>query len=91
MFDLFIAKDPTFGERFAGLPKHGRTRRYLSRDANELYPARPDLVSECSIKLASGWWMSTNHSRQTIAQIIEMACNVAHMAHGSDLTVSFGD
>jgi hypothetical protein len=91
VFDLFIAKDPTFGERFAGLPKHGRTRRYLSRDANELYPARPDLVSECSIKLASGWWMSTNRSRQTIAQIIEMACDVAHVAHGRDLTVSFGD
>jgi hypothetical protein len=32
--------------------------------------------------------MSTNHSRQTIAQTIEMACDVAH---GSDLTVSFGD
>lgn len=44
VFDLFIKRDATFAERFAGLPKHGRTRWYLSRDANELYRARPDLV-----------------------------------------------
>lgn len=91
VFDLFIKRDPTFAERFAGLPKHGRTRRYLSRDANELYRARPDLVSECSIKLDSGWWMSTNHSKQTIGQIISMACDVAQVAHGRDLVASLGD
>jgi hypothetical protein len=88
VFDLFIKRDPTFGERFAGLPKHGRTRRYLARDANDLYRDRPDLVRECSIKLDSGWWMSTNHSKQTIGQIIAMACDVAHVAYGRDLVDS---
>jgi predicted type IV restriction endonuclease len=88
VFDLFIQRDSTFGERFAGLPKHGRTRRYLARDANELYRDRPDLGS---VKLDSGWWMSTNHSRQTIGQIIAMACDVAHVAHGRDLIDSLGD
>ena len=91
VFDLCIASDPTFGDRFAGLPKHGRTRRYLSRDANELYRGRPDLVAECSIKLNSGWWMSTNHSKQTIGQIIAMACDVAHMVYGRDLIASLGN
>jgi hypothetical protein len=49
------------------------------------------LVRECSIKLDSGWWMSTNHSKQTIGQIIAMACDVAHVAHGRDLVPSIGD
>ena len=88
VFDLFIKRDPTFAERFAGLPKHGRTRRYLARDAGELYRDRPDLGS---VKLDSGWWMSTNHSRQTIGQIIAMACDVAQVIHGLDLTDSLGD
>ena len=91
VFDLFIKRDPTFGERFAGLPKHGRTRRYLARDANDLYRDRPDLVRDCSIKLDSGWWMSTNHSKQTIGQIIAMACDVANVAYGRDLVDSLGD
>jgi len=91
VFDLFIKRDPTFGDRFAGLPKHGRTRRYLARDANDLYRDRPDLVRECSIKLDSGWWMSTNHSKQTIGQIIAMACDVAHVVYGRDLVDGLGD
>lgn len=90
VFDVFVKRDSSFGERFAGLPKHGRTRRYLAKDANELYRERPDLVRECSIKLDSGWWMSTNHSKQTIDQIISMACDVAHVAYGRDLIARLG-
>ena len=85
IFDLFIQKDPSFAERFTGLPRHGRTRRYLARDANDLYRDRPDLVRECSVKLASGWWMSTNHSKQTISQIVVKACDVAQVNYGTDL------
>ncbi len=91
VFEVFIKRYSSFGGRFAGLPKHGRSRRYLARDANELYRERPDLVSECSIKLDSGWWMSTNHSKQTIGQIIAMACDVAQVAYGRDLITYFGD
>lgn len=91
VFDVFIKRDSSFGKRFAGLPKHGRSRRYLARDANELYRERPDLVSECSIKLDSGWWMSTNHSKQTIGRIIAMACDVAQVAYGRDLITYLGD
>lgn len=90
VFEIFIKRDPTFGERFAGLPKHGRTRRYLALDANDLYRDRPDLVSECSVKLGSGWWMSTNHSKQTLGQIIAMACDVAQVAYGRDLVPQLG-
>lgn len=90
VFDLLIKRDATFAERFAGLPKHGRTRRYLAKTANELYYERPDLVSECSERLESGWWMSTNHSKQTIGQIIAMACDVAQIGYGRDLVAHLG-
>jgi hypothetical protein len=90
VFDLLIQRDATFGERFAGLPKHGRSRRYLALDANELYPGRSDLVRDCSTKPNSGWWMSTNHSKQTIGQIIAMACDVAEVAFGKDLVANLG-
>lgn len=36
VFNLLVQRDQTFGERFAGLPKHGRSRRYLARDATDL-------------------------------------------------------
>lgn len=91
VFELFIKKDPTFGDRFAGLPQHGRSRRYLARDANDLYPGRRDLVQEHSVQIASGWWVSTNHSKQTIGKIIAMACDVAQVAFGRDLVAQLGD
>jgi hypothetical protein len=90
IFDLLIKRDPTFAERFAGLPKHGRTRRYLAKTANDLYYERPDLVSEFSEWLDAGWWMSTNHSKQTIGKIIEMACDVAQIGFGRDLIAHLG-
>src|SRR5437773_887136 len=72
IFETFTKRDPSFPERFASLPKHGRTRRYLARDPDDLYPGRPDLVHDHSKQLDSGWWLSTNHSRRTIEQIIDM-------------------
>ncbi len=90
IFELLIRRDPTFAERFNSLPKHGRTRRYLAKNAADLYPNRPDLSSE-SIQLDSGWWMSTNHSKQSIRQIITLACEVAGVRFQHDLKVSLGD
>lgn len=91
VYNLFIARDPTFGDRFAGLPRHGRTRRYLSRERKNLYPNRPDLVREYSTKLDSGWWMGTNYSKQSISKIISMACEVAGVLYGRDLVENLGD
>lgn len=78
-------------QMLAALPKHGRTRRYLARAADDLYYERPDLVGEYSEKLDSGWWMSTNHSKHTIGTIIAMACDVAQLAYGRDLVAHLGE
>lgn len=91
VFETLSRRDETFLERFAALPKHGRTRRYLARNPEELYPGRPDLSHEHSTQLSSGWWVGTNVSRAQIERIIEMACDVARINFGRDLSVSLGE
>lgn len=91
IFETFQKRDPTFFERFAALPKHGSKRRYLARNADDLYPGRPDLVHDHSRQLSSGWWISTNHSKRTIETIIEMACNVMRLRLGKDVRIELGD
>jgi hypothetical protein len=91
VFEALAKRDATILERFASLPKHGRTRRYIARNSNDLYPGRPDLVRDHSMQLTSGWWLSTNHSHATIERIIEMACDVAHLKYGKDLHANLGE
>lgn len=91
VLEVLTKRDPSFPERYASLPKHGRTRRYLAQNRDDLYPGRPDLVRDHSMQLSSGWWISTNHSRATIGRIIEMACDVAHLRYGSNLRVELGE
>jgi hypothetical protein len=91
VFETLAQGDSTFLERFAALPKHGRTRRFLARSPDELYPGRPDLARDYSTQLSSGWWLGTNVSRAAINRIIEMACEVAHVTYGRDLVVNLGE
>jgi hypothetical protein len=91
VFEALSQRDATFLERFAALPKHGRTRRYLARSPEELYPGRPDLSREHSTQLSSGWWLGTNVSRAAIERIIEMACEVARINYGRELSVNLGE
>lgn len=91
VFETLSQRDGTFLERFAALPKHGRTRRYLARTPEELYPGRPDLSHEHSTQLSSGWWLGTNVSRAQIERIIEMACEVARVKYGHELSVNLGE
>lgn len=90
VFEELMKRDPSFPERFASLPKHGRTRRYLARERDELYPGRPDLVANHSHKLSSGWWLGVNISRKQVERIIRMACGVADLRFGRDLVIRLG-
>lgn len=91
VFEALSQRDATFLERFAALPKHGRTRRYLARSPEDLYPGRPDLSREHSTQLSSGWWLGTNVSRAAIERIIEMACEVARINYGRELSINLGE
>jgi len=77
IFKILAENDAHFLERFASR-KHGKKRRYLSRNKSELYPGRPDLVEIASVELAPGWWMGTNYSRRDIQKIIDLAKEVAN-------------
>lgn len=90
VFEALARRDSTFLERFAARPKHGRTRRYLARSPEDLYPSRPDLAREHSFKLQSGWYVGTNVSHAQIERIIEMACEVSRVRFGKELTVNVG-
>jgi hypothetical protein len=86
IIEQLSANDASFSERFAERP-HGKSRRYLARDRDELY-RRPDLCLKHSIQLRSGWWLSTNHSRNTIEAIAQLASEVAGLRYGHDLKIS---
>ncbi len=85
VFEVLSSRDQTFLERYAALPKHGRKRRYLSRDKYGLYPNRRDLCDEHSVNKFGGWWIGTNYNRSTIRHAIEIACQVANLRFGTDL------
>lgn len=91
VFEALAERDGSFLERFAARPKHGRTRRYLARTPDELYPGRADLARECSFRLKSGWYVGTNVSHAQIERIVEMACEVSRLRFGKDLTINVGE
>ena len=84
------SRDAGFLKRFASLPKHGRTRRYVARSPAELYPGRSDLASEFTAELGTGWYLGVNVSRAQIQRIVEMSCDVAGLKLGRDLLINLG-
>jgi hypothetical protein len=91
VFRTLASRDPSFLERFSALPKHGRTRRYLARTPEELYPGRADLARDHSVEVQPGWWLGINLSRAAVKRIVEMACEVSGLRFGRDLTLVLGE
>ena len=89
VFGEFVERDPTFLERFAALPKHGRKRQYLARSREELYPGSPHLIDNAH-ELRPGWWLDPHASRAAIETRIRMGCEVAGVDYGKDLLVNLG-
>jgi hypothetical protein len=87
---LLADRDASFLDRFVSYPRHGRTRRYIARDRNDLYPGRPDLARVYSLELRPGFWVGTNVGRWQIEKILRTASNVAGLDYGRDLIVHLG-
>lgn len=85
VFEILAQKDPAFFERYAALPRHGRTRRYVALNKMELYPGRLDLCEQYSQQKFGNWWIGTNYGRSTIRHAIELACEVSGLRFGQDL------
>jgi len=80
--------DPSFLERCSQHPDaQGRTRRYLARRAEDLYPERPDLQGHHEI-LPGGWVVATNLNNVLKMTIIKLAAEVAGLQFGRDLIVN---
>lgn len=80
------ARDRTFLSRFASRPKHGRKRRYIATNPNDLYPGRPDLA-HLHEKIDDQYYAGTNYAIREIQKILQIACEVAEISFGRDLTV----
>jgi predicted type IV restriction endonuclease len=89
VFGEFAERDPSFLERFAALPKHGRKRRYLAPSREELYPGSPHLADNAH-ELRPGWWLDPHASRAGIETRVKMACEVAGVGYGKDLLANLG-
>ena len=80
----FHKRDHTFMERFA--PKTATSnRRLVALNADDLYD-NPGLKDEVR-KLENGWWLARNISTKTIRQSVMLACEVAGVEFGTQLTL----
>ena len=83
------ARDPSFLQRCSQHPDaQGRTRQYIARTPEELYPARPDL-RDYREELPGGWFVATNLNNVLKKSIIRLAAEVAGLRFGQDVTVEF--
>ena len=87
VIEALAERDSSFIESFVALPQHGRTRRYIARDRSELYPGSPHLAKEAH-QLSSGYWLGVNVNQEDIQRIIKLACEVAGIGYGTDLTIT---
>lgn len=81
--------DPAFLERCSQHPDaQGRTRRYIARTPEELYPDREDL-RDLRESLPHGWLVATNLNNVLKKSIIRLAAEVAGLTFGKDVVVEF--
>ena len=80
-------RDPEFLDRLSH--RRTRTRRLVARHGADLYLRSPQLAGKFAIPLVDGWWVDTNLSRIQCEQRLEIACDVAGLVFGEDLTLEF--
>lgn len=83
----FSEFDPTFPELFASrMGSVGRTRSYVAKRIEDLYPGRTDL-SHYNKQFATGWYVGTNESNTKKLRMLKIACEVMDIRYGIDLCV----
>lgn len=83
----FQRRDAGFMTRLA--PKTvGRTRRLVAQNREDLYEAED--LRESSLDLENGWWLGTNISTESVRRNIKLACQVAGVRFGTQLTLIEG-
>jgi predicted type IV restriction endonuclease len=77
------SQDQTFMERLE-VRARGRSRHYVARSPQEVYPYRPDLVDN-ALEILPGWYLDTNISNKSKLNIVRHACDVAGRQFGKDI------
>lgn len=85
VFEHLMRTCPNFAQRFSQ-QIHGRLKRYLSPDPQEVHPDNPSLMKQ----LSNGWWLDANLSRDGIERRVRQACEIAGIQYGSELKVCLG-
>ena len=83
-----LAKDtPDLFDRCYRHPDNRQRRRtYIGRSPAELYSEdRPDLYKQ-HVEIAPGWFLMTNFNNQVKESIIHMACDLAGIRVGQELS-----
>lgn len=83
----FAKQDPEFPERYKrNLEPIGRTRPYVARSPEAVYPGRPEL-RKYTKTFAPGWYVGTNESNDKKLELIRVACQTFGVCFGRDLKV----
>jgi hypothetical protein len=78
---------PDFFDRCDRNPRmHGRTRNYIARSIDKLYPGRPDLA-ENHASLNGGWYLATNINNDVKKTILKAAFETAGLVAGRDYSI----
>ena len=84
---LFAKQAPEFPERFRrAVEPLGRTRPYVARSPESVYPGRPRLRKFTKV-FAPGWYIGTNESNDKKVELVRIACQTFGVRFGRDLKV----
>lgn len=81
--------DSRFLERFS--ERYTKSRRFVAQNPRELYLKKPELADDYAEQLTEEWWIDINLSREQVKQRLKAACEVAGLALGVDLVLTFPD
>lgn len=74
-----------FIQRFSA--ERSRSRRFVARDATELYDSSPHLAKEHARLLKDGWFFDTNLSAEQVSARVRVAARIAGLSYGRDVKV----
>ena len=83
----FADLDETFPVRYSmAVRSIGRTRRYVARRREDVYPGKPNLLS-ATAEFASNWFVGTNEDNGKKIKLLRVACDVLDLQWNQDLKV----
>jgi hypothetical protein len=83
----FAELEPKFPARFQEAARSiGRSRRYVGRTPQEVYPMKPGLWKHTE-PFAPGWLVGTNENDSKKRELLKLACQIMGLRFGRDVQV----